>query len=72
MNNMDYEENRFGYLKELSQEELKDIIIDCEDDIQCYEDATGIAKSSLEVDRNRAVAVLDYIDKNNLIKKKTL
>lgn len=72
MKNMDYEEKRFGYLKNCSQEELKEIKAKCEDDMQLYEDSEGEVKSSLENDRNRAEDVLNYIEKNNLIKGKSL
>ena len=69
---MNFEENRFGYLRNLSEEELKEVIRNCEDDIQLYEDSKGEMKSSLEADRNLAVAIINFIDKNNLLHKKTL
>lgn len=68
----DFEENRFGYLRNLSQEELKEIIRECENDMELYEEAEGEVKSSLEGDRNLAEDILQFIDKNNLINKKTL
>ena len=70
MERADYEENRFGYLRSYSQEELKALKAEMEEEIQWYEDSKGVSKSSLESDRNRADDILEYIEKNKLIKEK--
>ena len=67
-----YEEEKWGYLRSLNQGELQKVIDKCNEDIQDYEDAEGIEKSDYEPDRNRAVHILRFIEKNNLKHKKKL
>ena len=62
------EDTRFSYLKDMSQEELEALKKECEDEMDYYDEASRKEQSDLEYDRNRAKAVNDYIEKNNLIK----
>ena len=68
MNRAIEEDTRFSYLKDMSQEELEALKKECEDEIDYYKKASRKEQSDLEYDRNRAKAVNDYIEKNNLIK----
>ena len=65
MNN-DFEENRFGYLKNLSQEELLEELADLKDDIERYHEArenkvTGEELKTLEQDFNYAESKERYM-----------
>lgn len=69
MNRVIEEDTRFSYLKDMSQEELEALKKECEDEMDYYKKASRKEQSDLEYDRNRAKAVNDYIEKNNLIKE---
>ena len=69
MNRAIEEDTRFSYLKDMSQEELVTLKKECEDEMDYYKKASRKEQSDLEYDRNRAKAVNDYIEKNNLIKE---
>lgn len=71
MNN-DFEENRFGYLKNLSQEELLEELADLEDDIERYHEArenkvTGEELDTLEQDFNYAMSKVRYMSKVGIL-----
>lgn len=68
MNRVIEEDTRFSYLKDMSQKELEALKKECEDEMAYYDKASRKEQSDLEYDRNRAKAVNDYIEKNNLIK----
>ena len=71
MNN-DFEENRFGYLKNLSQEELFKELADLEDDKERYHEArenkvTGEELKTLEQDFNYAESKERYMRNAGLL-----
>lgn len=74
-------ENRFGYLKKLSQEEFLEELADLKDDIERYHEArenkvTGEELETLEQDFNLAMSKVRYMSNNGLLPedkpKKTL
>lgn len=68
----DFEENRFGYLKNLSQEELLEELADIKDDIERYHEArenkvTGEELETLEQDFNYAMSKVRYMSKVGIL-----
>jgi hypothetical protein len=67
----DPNENIYGYIKELSHEELIKLIAKFNEDIEDYENAsTSEIKNDYASDRDYAVHALEYIDKHGLRPKK--
>ncbi len=63
----DPNENIYGYIKELSHEELIKLIAKFNEDIEDYENAsTSEIKNDYASDRDYAVHALEYIDKHGL------
>lgn len=65
-------ENRFGYLKNLSQEEFLEELADIKDDIERYHEArenrvTGEELDTLEQDFNYAMSKIRYMSNNGLL-----
>ena len=65
-------ENRFGYLKKLSQEEFLEELADIKDDIERYHEArenrvTGEELDTLEQDFNYAMSKIRYMSNNGLL-----
>ena len=64
---IDPQENIYGYIKELSHEELLQLIEKCNEDIEDYENApTSEIKNDYAKDRDYAVHALEYIDRHGL------
>lgn len=64
---IDPKENIYGYIKELSHEELLQLIEKFNEDIADYENApTSEIKNDFASDRDYAVHALEYIDKHGL------
>ena len=65
-------EKRFGYLKNLSQEEFLEELADIKDDIERYHEArenrvTGEELDTLEQDFNYAMSKVRYMSNNGLL-----